>query len=75
MRFVRKEDAGRAGVKYVFQGRGKEVAAYSGLAADEVRALAETTRLTDLYGNPVTAETLLPGTLVYAEALLPEAVR
>ncbi len=74
-RFVRKEDAGRAGVKYVFQGRGKEVAAYSGLAADEVRALAETTRLTDLYGNPVTAETLLPGTLVYAEALLPEAVR
>ena len=50
-------------------------AAYSGLAADEVRALAETMRLTDLYGNPVTAETLLPGTLVYAEALLPEAVR
>ena len=74
-RFVRKEDAGCAGVKYVFQGRGKEVAAYSGLAADEVRALAETTRLTDLYGNPVTVETLLPGTLVYAEALLSEAVR
>ena len=75
MRRPAPPDAGRAGVKYVFQGRGKEIAAYSGLAADEVRALAETMRLTDLYGNPVTAETLLPGTLVYAEALLPEAVR
>ena len=67
-RFVRKENAGAKGVRYVFRGRGKEVSAYSGLTADEVRALRATTPLKDLYGNPVAAEPRLPGTLVYAES-------
>ncbi|MGN0848019.1 MAG: hypothetical protein ACI4RA_11655, partial [Kiritimatiellia bacterium] len=66
-RFVRREDAGRAGVKYVFEGRGGSVAVYSDLAKDEVLALAGRQRLKDLYGNAVRAETLIPGTVVYAE--------
>ena len=64
-RFVRRENAGAAGVKYVFEGRGATVAAYSELTRDEVLALAAKTSLTDLYGNRVTAETYPAGTVVY----------
>ncbi len=65
-RFVRREDAGRAGVKYVFTGRGKTVRVYSDLAKDEVFALSAQGPLKDLYGNRVGAETYVSGTVVYA---------
>ena len=66
-RFTAKENAGRAGVKYVFEGRGGRISVYSDLERDEVLALAAKGPVKDLYGNPVTAETLIPGTIVYAE--------
>ena len=66
-RFTAKENAGRAGVKYVFEGRGSRISVYSDLERDEVLALAAKGPVKDLYGNPVTAETLIPGTIVYAE--------
>ncbi len=64
-KFVRKENAGRTGVKYVFEGRGKTVEIYSDLAKDEVLARTAKGPLKDLYGNAVRAETLIPGTIVY----------
>ena len=66
-RFTAKENAGRVGVKYVFEGRGGRISVYSDLERDEVLALAAKGPVKDLYGNPVTAETLIPGTIVYAE--------
>ncbi len=66
-RFVRRENAGAAGVRYVFEGRGGTVSAYSELTRDEVLARAAQEPLTDLYGNPVRAETYLPGTVVYGK--------
>ena len=64
-RFVRREPFGAAGVRYVFEGRGATVSAYSELSRDEVLDLAARQPLTDLYGNPVTPETCLVGTVVY----------
>ena len=66
-RFTAKENVGRAGVKYVFEGRGGRISVYSDLERDEVLALAAKGPVKDLYGNPVTAETLIPGTIVYVE--------
>ncbi|MDO5320588.1 MAG: hypothetical protein Q4G65_18325 [bacterium] len=66
-RFTAKENAGHAGVKYVFEGRGGRISVYSDLERDEVLALAAKEPVKDLYGNPVTAETLILGTIVYAE--------
>lgn len=65
-RFARRENAGRAGVRYVFEGRGGTAAVCAGLEVDEVRAAR--TPLRDLYGNPVDPGTWQPGTLVYEEA-------
>ena len=39
----------------------------SDLERDGVLALAAKGPVKDLYGNPVTAETLIPGTIVYAD--------
>lgn len=66
-RFVRKEDAGGSGVKYVFAGARGTVVVYSNLAQDEVLARAAAEPLLDLYGNRVTAATYVPGTLVYEQ--------
>ena len=65
-RFLRKEPFGRNGMRYVFEGRGRTVAAYTELAEDEMLALAEKTALVDLYGNPVRPGTCVPFTVVYA---------
>lgn len=62
-RFVRTEHVGASGVAYVFSDGVHDVRAYSDLTKDEVLARKG---LLDLYGNPVTPETCLPGTVVYA---------
>ena len=64
-RFVRQEDAGRAGVMYVFAKDRDTVAVYSNLAKDEALGLLSKGRPLDLYGNPVSSATYIPGTLVY----------
>lgn len=66
-RFVRKENAGAKGVKYVFEGRGGTVSIYSDLTKDEILGLAAKTPVKDLYGNVVNQETLIAGTIVFSE--------
>ena len=63
--FARREDAGRNGQKFVFSGRGGDVAVYVDLSEDEVRDLAKRARLVDLWGNPVSASRNPGSTLVY----------
>ena len=63
--FARREDVGRKGQKFVFSGRGGDVAVYVDLAEDEVHNLAKRARLVDLWGNPVSASRNPGSTLVY----------
>ena len=64
-RFVRKENVGSDGVVYVFANADETVRAYSELSKDEVLGLLANGPVVDVYGNPVSRETYLPGTLVY----------
>lgn len=65
-KFVRKENVGQNGVAYIFEGAGRTCTVYSELTPDEVLDLAARQPLKDVFGNLVTKETLLRGTLVYA---------
>lgn len=63
--FERRFDYGRKGVAFSFACPGERVVAYAGLEADEIAALSATARVYDLYGNPVTRDSIMPGCLVY----------
>ena len=69
-RFAEKRDYGKDGLVYVFKGPdGDTCVVLAGLSAEEVFALLGSSRRTlfDIFGNRVTRETFLPGTLIYAE--------
>ena len=69
-RFAEKRDYGKNGLAYVFKGPdGDTCVVLAGLSAEEVFALLGSSRRTlfDIFGNRVTRETFLPGTLIYAE--------
>lgn len=70
-RFVRDAAYGRNGGCWRFEGRGGVCEVYDGLDAAEMLELAKRpgAKVTDLFGNPVTAETAMPGTVVYAESV------
>ena len=69
--FVRKEDFGQRGLRYVFANKTDVVSVYSDLSAAEMVALTRTakcrTAVRDLFGNPVCPERVLPETLVYVD--------
>lgn len=60
-KFVAKRPYGGYGVEFEFAGGGETVVAYSGLTKDEALGL----RAYDIFGNRITAETFLPGTLAW----------
>ena len=69
-RFAEKRDYGKDGLVYVFKGPDRDTCVVlAGLSAEEVFALLGSSRRTlfDIFGNRVTRETFLPGTLIYAE--------
>lgn len=66
--FDHAEKSGARGYVWYFRGEGArrgKVGVHTGLLRDEVLSLKG--KVTDLYGNRPTAETWLPGTVVYSE--------
>lgn len=68
-RFVRMERLGKTGGSYLFSDNKTSCRVLADLSPDELQQLAKENhwRVTDLFGNPLTADHILPGTLVYAE--------
>ena len=65
-KFECKMNFGENGLVFVFKGKDEIAYVYADLSEREIIDLAAKRPLTDLFGNPVRKETVLPGTLVYA---------
>lgn len=68
-KIAKMEEFGKEGLAYTFTGGGKSCTVYSMLSKDEACRLASEskTKVSDLYGNPVSKDTYIPGTLVWQE--------